>query len=345
MKIRKNAFKFSLPDPNTFVGGVGATLTTRALMRAQLASTNPTIRRTMIKNYVNDGPNNDCSFYVRATYPRLGYVNSFNGNTALTYFVDEDGRVTNMQQGCFKNTTNFERIHLPGLTQINSPSGYATLSNTRIKGWVSLPVLAGQGANMNHIFNSSKVETFYMPLLTRIALQISARTCFAGITTLKRVYMPICVTLISDISSRIFNGAPAATIFYLDPFLETSDGGARDPHVIYWEDTLGCTIRYVTDTTAANDVTDLASTNITANSADLTFTPPTPNVNGNDFYEVWIDDGVSKWQKHVSWQEIVNSGDTLANLDGATNYNVKIRTVDTLHNYSIFSNIINFTTL
>ncbi len=344
MRIRKNIFKIRLPDPNTFVGGVGVALNTTTLMQGQLASTNPTIRTTMIKNFKNDGPNNDCSFYVGSNYPRAFYVTSFVSNTDVTYFVDEPGHITSIQQGCFRDAINFERIHFPGLTEIRSPSGFFTLSGTGIKGWVSFPSFNGTEL-LNYIFNGSKVETFHFPILTQIHLQLTSRLAFANITTLKRVYMPVCTSLSSFTDASIFNNIPSGTIMYLDPFLETSDGGSRDPHVIYWEDTRSAVIRYVTDITAANPITDLADANITANSVDLTFSIPTPNVNGNDFWEVWIDDGVSKWLKHVSWQEVTGSGQTITGLAGATNYNIKARTVDTLHNYSTFSNIVNFTTL
>jgi len=345
MKIREKIFKTRLPDPNSFVGGVGIALNTRALLRAQLASAGATLRTTQMKNFRNDGPNNECSFFIRDQYPRMGYTASFISNPNLTYLVDEGGHIKAINQGAFNGASNFQRIHFPGVTGLLSPSGYFTLNGTGIKGWVSLPKLTGQESHMNHIFNGSKVTTFYMPLLTRIALQLASRTNFANITTLKRVYMPICQTLSSLTSSDIFLNVPAGTIMYLDPFLATNNGGGRDAHVVYWEDTRAAVIRYVDDLTAANPVVDLASANITVNSVDLTFTPPAPNVNGNDFYEVWIDDGVSRWMKYVSWQEVTGSGQTVTGLASATNYDIKIRNVDTLHNYSTFSNIINFTTL
>ena len=96
---------------------------------------------------------------------------------------------------------------------------------------------------------------------------------------------------------------------------------------------------------AVNAPTSLNYTNLTANSVDLNFTAPTANANGNDGYEVWIDDG-TVYRKLFEYQEILGIGDTVdlteivndTNSSGISGSKVKIRTIDGQYNFSPFSN-------
>ena len=79
--------------------------------------------------------------------------------------------------------------------------------------------------------------------------------------------------------------------------------------VLYIE-SLGCTVVYVDNIISADPPTGLGYSNLTGNSVDLTFTPPTPNANGIGGYEVWVNNGEQQW-KVMSLCDISNSGDTV----------------------------------
>lgn len=136
---------------------------------------------------------------------------------------------------------------------------------------------------------------------------------------------------------------PSTCVFYVPTALETSNGGNREQLVEFLEDTQGCTIVYIDNETPPNEVTDLAVVLISSGSVVLSWTAPT-STNTVEFYEVWIDDGVTSWHKYFPKQHMFSSGSTLSNLTSSTNYNIKIVAVDEYYNKSGYSNTINITT-
>jgi hypothetical protein len=88
--------------------------------------------------------------------------------------------------------------------------------------------------------------------------------------------------------------------------------------------------------------------NVTATSFDISFTPPTPNANGTEAYEVWIDDG-TPYRKHFYYREITATGTTIDLTevvnDGGTviGTTFKIRTMDGDMNFSDFTTEITIT--
>lgn len=109
-------------------------------------------------------------------------------------------------------------------------------------------------------------------------------------------------------------------------------------HLMYLRDTRSCIMIEKTNSTLPSAPTGLSYSNVTGTSVDLNFTAPTPNVNGTDKYEVWIDDG-SVFLKLFEYDEISDSGSTL-DLTGITisGLKIKIRTIDNQDNLSTFSN-------
>lgn len=272
---------------------------------------------------------------------RLGYVRSFNKNE-LTYLIDIDGKVEYIGQGTFQNNQALEFIHLPGVIHLESPSGYKTLSNNQnLKGHIILPSLTGQTGNMNHIFNNAfKVTMVDMPSLISLTLQLSNRRNFANMTSLKRAYMPMLQNISGNEDTSCFYNVPSGTVMYINPILETSNGGNRDSAVVYWEDVQNAEIRYVVNFDIPNAVNNLSFGTITETSVQLNFTAPANNQNLIDYYEAWINDGKQLRHIFTSYQEIINSGDFIENLESGTDYEIKIKTADILLNRSVFSNSI-----
>jgi len=122
------------------------------------------------------------------------------------------------------------------------------------------------------------------------------------------------------------------------------DGGLENGAIRYAKDSRSAVLVYCDDTSTVNPATGLNATNITANSVDLNFTAPTPNVNGTDGYRVWIDNG-EPWCPYEPFDEIQATGDTLGGLLPSTTYKIKIQTFDGKYNQAAFSNEIEITTL
>jgi hypothetical protein len=123
-------------------------------------------------------------------------------------------------------------------------------------------------------------------------------------------------------------------------------GGGRNGAIAYAEDTRGCDIRYVDDFTLPDPPTALSASSISEYSFTLSFTEPTPNVNGTDGYQLWIDDKITPWYPYMPHDEIL-SGVTATTVNGLINgkkHTVKLRTFDGFYNLSEFSTELEVTT-
>lgn len=97
-------------------------------------------------------------------------------------------------------------------------------------------------------------------------------------------------------------------------------------------------VRYITNTSSPNAVTDLSVGAITATSAVLNFTTPTINVNAISFYDVYLN----SWCKYSN--RITATGQSITGLTPGTFYKVSIVTADVFYNTSGQSNTITFIT-
>lgn len=109
MGLKKYYFGKSKVKANTFIGGVGATINTPALIATRLG-----ITASRIKAFKVVG--SDIEFAVTGGSYIIG-VNAFSGNTAITYFDDRLGLVTSSTFGsAFYQATNLQWLNLPNMT-------------------------------------------------------------------------------------------------------------------------------------------------------------------------------------------------------------------------------------
>lgn len=121
--------------------------------------------------------------------------------------------------------------------------------------------------------------------------------------------------------------------------------GGNDIHkaLMYLRDERSCIMTQVGTPIPVDAPTGLSYSNQTSDTVDLNFTAPTPNANGIDAYEVWVDDG-TVYRKLFEYAEISASGDTLnlaeviSDVGSISGIKIKIRTIDGQMNFSDFSN-------
>lgn len=116
MALKKYIFGKGNPEPNTFIGGVSATLDTPALIAAKLG-----ININRIKSFKIAG--SDIEFAVVGG----AYVlpNSSFLNTPVSFFLDNDGLITDVGSTSFKaNPISAGRIYLPGIISLTGQSVY-----------------------------------------------------------------------------------------------------------------------------------------------------------------------------------------------------------------------------
>ena len=132
-------------------------------------------------------------------------------------------------------------------------------------------------------------------------------------------------------------GGGAATV--------TAFKGGNDiaPWITYARDIRSATIIECTAPITVNPPTGLSYSSLTSNSCVLDFTLPTANANGNDGYEVWVEDA-TLYRKLFEYAEVTASGQVLnlaevvTDLGTISGVKIKIRTIDGQFNFSDFSN-------
>jgi hypothetical protein len=105
MALKKYIFGKGNPEPNTFIGGVSATLNTPALIAAKLV-----IAENRIKSFKIIG--NDIEFAVVGGNYDGG---QWDGTSQITFFDDRLGLVKDMRSRCIRNNANLEWVNFPKL--------------------------------------------------------------------------------------------------------------------------------------------------------------------------------------------------------------------------------------
>ena len=99
MKSRKKPFFDGYTEPNTFIGGVGASSVTSAAALASKLS----IERYHIKNFQIDA-NNNVSCYIGRNYTING--SAWSTDSIITYYLDLQGKCTRLNTFAFHNAFN-----------------------------------------------------------------------------------------------------------------------------------------------------------------------------------------------------------------------------------------------
>lgn len=159
---------------NTIIGGVGATINTKALLAAQLTG----VSESDISNFYLVG--NDVYAQINRDYTATG-----NLGNALTRYIDYDGR--------FRVNFNSSNYFRPNITEWYVPNAvetqtfYLESNNSLVKITAGVVNILRTGGGVG-IINSTTVEEIILDKLETISCNDSA--IFTGLTSLKRIYWP-----------------------------------------------------------------------------------------------------------------------------------------------------------
>lgn len=272
--LKKYYFGKQKAKVNTFIGGIGGTINTPALLASKLG-----ISENRIKLFKVTGVDVECAI-IGGSYviPNNAFSN-FNSQfpNVLTYYIDS-GLVTGIDN-CFFGQTNVLRFDFLNVINVGQNTFYNTKAN--------------------------------------------------------RYYIPKCTSLGTPLNNGIFFGIDANSKIYLNDVIRTINSGSEDGDVVAAR-SLGAIIRYVTDFTKPNAVTNLSVGLIYNTAVQLNFTPPAVSANPIDFYECYAN---GKLQN-----EITASGQFITGLTPSTNYNITVVAVDIFYNKSVVSNVVNVST-
>jgi len=329
---------------NFIIEGVSSLIATKDDLLTEMFDDTSAYYQGIVENFTVDG--DDVSFNLTSSEEQhqLKWLTTDGFTTILKSYLDIGGNINLLEQGCFNSISGLNYIHLPAMTVAESGGGFGGFSSLSfLHYWHRFDSL--EKVENGFLSQAYKLDYLELPELNEIYVQNSTRANFSNLSGLKRCYMPKLST-ISYPSGQVksFIGTiPSSCVFYVPTALETSNGGNREQLVEHLEDTQGCTIVYIDNETPPNEVTDLNVVSISSGSVVLSWTTPT-STNTVEFYEVWIDDGVTSWHKYFPKQHMFTSGSTLSSLTSSTNYNIKIVAVDEYYNKSGYSNTINITT-
>ena len=216
--------------PNTFIGGVGATINTPALLATKLG-----IAVSRIKAFKVVGSDIECAIIGNYNIPS----SAFSGNsTGITSYNDVEGKVLVLNNSSFANNTNIVSVIFPNCTTINSVN-----PSTRVFGGctslttVTMPNVTSLG--FGSFWGCVGGIAFNFPLVTSIPSMCfygasGTFTSFDSVVSLESnaflscnvsgsLNFPICTTM-SGVST--FNECTASSI-YLPQLITISNADGR----------------------------------------------------------------------------------------------------------------------
>lgn len=254
---------------NTFIGGMGATINTPALLAARLGILE---NRIVLFSVVNN--NIQCAIIGTGKFQV-----SFNEEFAtynITYYYDNDGYINNLDTGCFKAGKRDFEGYFPGIiNQIGA--SICQDRNTgiilRLPNCISIP----------NFF----IGAYYSNLAVNKILILPRCTNLGSTKGNDAVFRPN--------SQGFFNKA------YFPVSEQTSNAGGVEGDIAQLI-TNGSTVIYVTNFTAPSAITTLAAGTIYSTAVQLNFTPPS-STNAIEYYECYAN-GVLKNKITASGQYI-----------------------------------------
>jgi len=276
---------------NTFIGGVASVISTASALSVKLG-----ISVGNISNFTIVGSDIKCKITGSYAIPATAFdLNS----TLCTYYFDTDYLVSSIGNGAFYSTSAF--------------SGYdVNFENCLTVGSSS--------------FSRIPAKNFLLKNATTIGNSCFAQVINQGIADAH--YIPNCTSLgTTSGNNTVFEYIKSGAVIYTNPSLATNNSGSPDGDLAY-AITQGATVRYVTNFTAPNPVTNLTAGTIYNTAIQLNFTPPS-TTNAIDYYELYINGAYNKR---------IISGDYATGLIENTSYNFTVYARDIFYNLSPVSN-------
>lgn len=309
---------------NTFIGGVGLSITTPTLLASKLSLS---VNRIKLFRIVNNDI--ECAI-IGGNYTLPAAL--FSTDTTVTYFYDNDGLVTSAGSRIFRTATNLKSVYFPNLTTLLDES---FLGSGLFE--LNLPKLTSWTGNYCGCRLMPFLKTFKAPLLENFIFNLSDEI-FQHLPALKNIVTPNLKRLgrTTGRDSSVWSGTTKLSQIKLivHPFMESSNSGNVEGDVLFLQ-TSGGTVFYDYNENITNSITTLKSGNIYNTSVEFNFDVPI-NQNPIHYYEVFVN-GIYK-------NDITNNRGTITDLIPDTDYIINIVAVDIFYNKSALSNSLNLHT-
>ncbi|MFC0781223.1 leucine-rich repeat protein [Flavobacterium sp. HJSW_4] len=234
MGLRKTIFGRQKIKPNTFIGGVAATINTPALIASKLG-----ISVSRIKGFSIVG--NDIQFAITGG----NYIipqSAFRTNADITYYNDAGGLVTRLNPHAFGSTSKFISCNFPKLLTLEgNGSGGGPFNHSAIID-VDLPECTL--FNGGHHFDSCySLKTVNLPKLTNMGN--GGYYIFRDCKALNSVYAPLCTKIGATLNyDAIFQNIKTGCSITINNALQTSNLGTLDGDLQYAINSRGAIVNY-----------------------------------------------------------------------------------------------------
>jgi hypothetical protein len=215
--------------PNTFIGGVAATINTPQLLANVLR-----IHVNRINNFRIINNNIQCKITGNYTGPTRAFF-----NVGLTYYIDTDNLITTLNSN-YIAWNPIPKLVLNGVLYAEPTSlvGNEYLTELEVPNLLEI-----RGA---HFINVCPIKILDIPKCTYIAPQGLAHT---SINTPKYTYINIrmCKNLgNSPLNTNVFQNINSSVVIDANIYLATNNNGGADGDLVYAKNR-GCQINFYTD--------------------------------------------------------------------------------------------------
>jgi hypothetical protein len=236
MGLQKTVFGRVKYKPNTFIGGVSATINTPDLIATKLG-----ISVTKIKAFSVIGSN------IQFAVTGVNYAitnNAFLGNSSITYFRDIDAKCYGLSDNAFRKCLNLNEVVLPntilGSYSINS---YPVVSTLLTKVILTGTTIIPNGA-FNGLPSISQIDIGNVVTWQKSAISTSGTVGLNG--TLTELNIKKCTSFgtLGSGARGIGGSIKTGLIFNVNIALLTSNAGAVNDDMLYYKTTYGCVINF-----------------------------------------------------------------------------------------------------
>lgn len=233
--LKKFYFGKQKAKVNTYIGGIGGTINTPALLAAKLG-----IAENRIKLFKVTGVDVECAV-IRGSYTIP--IDCFKFNTSITYYLDNDGLVSGIYSSGFGECANLANVNFPKCTSISIGSGFFAFYRCVSLTSVSFPEVVHVGTQSFQ--ECSLLTSINLPKVTKIGVfALSTLPAITLINIPKCLYLGANSLVNSPGNDNVFLNIKTGCTINTNIALKTNNAGAPDGDLTYAKNTRSAIVNF-----------------------------------------------------------------------------------------------------
>ena len=232
--LKKFYFGKQKAKVNTYIGGIGATINTPALLAAKLG-----IAESRIKLFKVTGVDVECAIIGSYNIP----MDCFQLNTSITYYLDNDGLVLGIDSNGFRECANLANVNFPKCTSISIGTGFYAFLRCVSLTSVSFPEVVHVGTQSFQ--DCSLLTSINLPKATKIGVfAFSTLPAITLINIPKCLYLGNSYLVNSPGNNNVFLNIKTGCTINTNIALQTNNAGAPDGDLTYAKNTRSAIVNF-----------------------------------------------------------------------------------------------------